>query len=121
MELIKILGQSCPQTESVVLYEVPFNKGCVVSYLNICNMDGNDANISIMIGNRDALEYVPSDPKYYVEYQMLVYANCSSQRLKGVTLSAGDAIMVISNTDTVSFNLFGSEFTQNYNYAEAVG
>ena len=43
MEVIKILGQAAPiliealDEASEILYIVPENKGCVISYLNIIN------------------------------------------------------------------------------------
>lgn len=114
MEVIKILGQANPKSTSEYLYIVPENKGCVISTLNILNKDVNDSIIDIQIGS---IENIDNNTEItYVEYGMLVYANCSSQRLKGVTLAAGDIVLVRTNTDLITFSLFGSEFDQNFSY-----
>jgi len=49
---------------------------------------------------------------------MLIYSKCSSQRLKGITLAAGDIVEITSSTDFISFSLFGSEFDQNFSYTD---
>jgi hypothetical protein len=59
-----------------------------------------------------------ADLKSYIEYGMLVYANCSSQRMKGVTLAQGDTVVVYANSEHITFNLFGSEFNQTFDYDE---
>lgn len=117
MEVIKILGQANPQEATSViqiLYVVPENKGCVISYLNIVNRGLSDGNISIQIGSAEYLENFPEST--WIENNMLVYAQCSSQRLKGATLAAGDIVQITAWTDDMTFVLFGSEFTQNFSY-----
>ena len=114
MEVIKILGQSAPKADTEIIYIVPEDKGCVISVLNIVNTDVYDATISIQIGNADNLQY--NEEVTWIEYGMIVYSKCSSQRLKGVTLAAGDIVQVSSSTEFISFSLFGSEFDQNFSY-----
>jgi hypothetical protein len=114
MEVIKILGQANPQTTEEILYIVPANKGCVISQLNIVNRDYYDATINIKIGSAENIEYNPEIT--WVEQDMLIYSKCSSQRLKGITLAAGDIVQITSSTDFISFSLFGSEFDQNFSY-----
>ncbi len=114
MEVIKILGQANPKSTSEYLYIVPEGKGCVISSLNILNMDIYDSIIDIQIGS---IENIDNNTEItYVEYGMLIYGKCSSQRLKGATLAAGDIVLVRTNTDFISFSLFGSEFDQNFSY-----
>jgi hypothetical protein len=114
METVKILGQACPKISNEILYIVPEKKGCVISHLNIVNADIYDSLISIRIGSAENLENNPDVTQ--IESNMLVYANCSSQRLKGVTLAAGDIVEVASASDFISFSLFGSEFDQDFSY-----
>ena len=114
MEVIKILGQIAPQSTTENIYVVPENKGCVISQLNIVNRDYYDATISIKIGSAENLEFNPEVT--WVEQDMLIYSKCSSQRLKGVTLAAGDIVEITSSTDFISFSLFGSEFDQSFQY-----
>ena len=119
MEVIKILGQAAPAipeagSASEILYIVPENKGCVISQLNIVNRDYYDATISIQIGSSENIEFNPEIT--WVEQDMLIYSKCSSQRLKGITLAAGDIVQITSSTDIISFSLFGSEFDQNFSY-----
>jgi hypothetical protein len=97
MEVIKILGQANPSSTTEIIYIVPENKGCVISQLNIVNSEFNPEIT-------------------WVEQDMLIYSKCSSQRLKGITLAAGDIVQITSSTDFISFSLFGSEFDQNFSY-----
>jgi hypothetical protein len=112
MEVIKILGKASPSGADVNIYTVPTDKGAVISSLNICNRDTYDATIKIAIKDT-AFDPVDED---YLEYNMTVYGNCSAQRLKGVTLAQGDIVVVSSSSENVSFQLFGSEFDQSFEY-----
>lgn len=114
MEVIKILGQVCPTSTNEIIYTVPADKGCVISYINICNRDNYDGEISIQIGNSDALAESPEIT--WMENGMIVYSKCSAQRLKGVTLAQGDIVQVTSSTEHITFVLFGSEFDQTFEY-----
>ena len=112
MEVIKLLGAVSPDPNTLdVVYTVPADKGAVVSSMNICNRDSYDATIQIMI-----YRGATPDPKNYLEFNMLVYGNCSAQRMKGVTLAQGDKVGVYASSEHISFNLFGSEFDQSYEY-----
>jgi hypothetical protein len=108
MEVIKILGTSSPSANTFsLLYIVGEDKGAVISMLNICNIDSYDATIRIAIYQTES----PSNANY-LEYGMLIYGNCSAQRLKGVTLAQGDKIGIWASSENITFNLFGSEFDQ---------
>lgn len=118
MEVIKILGQSNPEAiTNTMLYTVPIDKGTVISYSNICNMDANDGVVNIAV-IRGFMPESGIELKSYIEYGMIVYANCSSQRMKGVTLAQGDTVIVYANTEHIAFSLFGSEFNQTFDYDE---
>lgn len=116
MEVIKVLGQASPDANDLTfLYTVGEDKGAVISMLNICNRDSNDATINISIYRPIEQEEQPANANY-LEYAMLVYGNCSAQRLKGVTLAQGDTVAVWASSANVSFNIFGSEFYQTFEY-----
>jgi hypothetical protein len=40
--------------------------------------------------------------------------------MKGVTLAQGDTVVVYANSEHITFNLFGSEFNQTYDYDETL-
>lgn len=113
MEVIRVLGTSSPSASNfTLLYTVGQDKGAVISILNICNRDSNDATIRIAVYRDES----PVNAEY-LEYGMVVYGNCSAQRLKGVTLAQGDKIGIWASSEHVSFNLFGSTFDQTFEYA----
>lgn len=114
MEVVKILGQVCPLSTAEIIYTVPANKGCVISFLNIVNRDHYDATVSIQVGSSENIDNEPEIT--WLESGMIVYGDCSAQRLKGVTLAAGDIVQVTSSTENITFNLFGSEFNQSFEY-----
>jgi len=113
MEVIRVLGTSSPSASNfTTLYTVGQDKGAVISMLNICNRDSYDATIRIAVYRTES----PSNSEY-LEYGMVVYGNCSAQRLKGVTLAQGDKIGIWASSEHISFNLFGSTFDQTFEYA----
>jgi len=114
MEVIKILGQVSPNSTNEIIYTVPADKGCVISYINICNRDVYDGEISIQIGSSENIDNQPEIT--WMENGMIVYSKCSAQRLKGVTLAQGDIVQVTSSTEHITFVLFGSEFDQTFEY-----
>jgi hypothetical protein len=120
MEVLKILGQENPESVTTTqLYSVPIDKGCVVSYINICNMDAYDAFINIGVIRGHIPEGGVANQSY-IEYHMMVYGNCSAQRMKGVTLAQGDTIAVYASSEHITFSLFGSEFDQTFDYDETL-
>ena len=113
MEVIRVLGTSSPSASNfTTLYTVGQDKGAVISMLNICNRDSYDATIRIAVYRTES----PLNAEY-LEYGMVVYGNCSAQRLKGVTLAQGDKIGIWASSEHISFNLFGSTFDQTFEYA----
>lgn len=113
MEVIRVLGTSSPSASTLsLLFTVGVDKGAVISMLNICNRDSYDATIRIAVYRTES----PANSEY-LEYGMVIYGNCSAQRLKGVTLAQGDKIGVWASSEHISFNLFGSTFDQSFEYA----
>lgn len=112
MEVIRVLGTSSPSANTLsTLYTVGEDKGAVISVLNICNRDNYDATIRIAVHRSES----PANSNY-LEYGMIVYGNCSSNRLKGITLAQGDKISIWASSEHISFNLFGSTFDQTFEY-----
>lgn len=126
METIKILGQSNPiTTQNTILYTVPIDKGCVISHLNILNIGLNTEYYNLAVINGFLPESgVPL--KSYIEYEKSLNSHTSEIKLKGVTLAQGDTIIVNVGSEAgeipsnLSFNLFGSEFDQTYDYDETL-
>lgn len=113
MEVIRVLGTSSPSANNLTtLFTVGEDKGAVISVLNICNRDSYDATIRIAVYRTES----PASADY-LEYGMVVYGNCSAQRLKGVTLAQGDIVGIWASSEHISFNLFGSTFDQTFEYA----
>jgi len=113
MEVIRVLGTSSPTANNfTTLYSVGLDKGAVISMLNICNRDSYDATINIAVFRTESPAIAD-----YLEYGMIIYGNCSAQRLKGVTLAQGDKIGIWASSEHISFNLFGSTFDQTFEYA----
>ena len=113
MEVIRVLGTSSPSASTLsLLFTVGVDKAAVISMLNICNRDSYDATIRIAVYRTES----PASADY-LEYGMVVYGNCSAQRLKGVTLAQGDIVGIWASSEHISFNLFGSTFDQTFEYA----
>lgn len=128
MEIIKILGQSNPiQLEEIAIYTVPIDKGCVISHLNICNRSNTTDYYSVAVINGFLPESgIPT--KSYIEFEKSITGKTSDSKLKGVTLAQGDTIIIKVTSENesgpelsnLSFNLFGSEFDQTYDYDETL-
>lgn len=103
----KILGQSRPSdTNATDLYTVPSSTEAVISTLTATNVDGTASNISIYA--------VPSagsaSQANALVYQAELGANTLQTFTIGITLAAGDKIVVQSATgNAVTYQAFGSE------------
>lgn len=105
----KNLGQVVPAAPGTMLalYTVPAVTQAVVSAITVCNQAAVDATFRISIQVAGAAD----SPKQYIAYDEAVFANDSMDRVIGLTLGAGDIVMVTASAVTVSFNLSGSEIS----------
>ena len=101
-----VLGQLNPSaTTATTLYVVPSATNTIGSTITVCNQAASDATYRIAIRKSGA----SLDPKHYIAYDAVVFANDSVDRTIGLTLAATDIVTVYASTSTLSFNLFGSE------------
>ncbi len=101
----KVLGQLAPASTSGTLYTVPSATETVVSTINACNTGAASATIDIAIRpNGDTLA-----TKHYIISDLVLAAGSTFTYTAGVTLDASDVITVVSSTNDVAFNAFGSE------------
>lgn len=103
----KILGQVSPDAETLTeLYEVPVDTQAVATKLVITNSDAYTTIRVAIIPAEDSL-----DKKNYIFFGHSIQSNETEIVDLGATLGAGDVVSVYANSNTVSFNLFGSEIT----------
>lgn len=105
----KVLGQAAPAADTdTTLYTVPAGKSAVSSSLTICNRDAG-----IVAAYRVAV--VPSGAtlsnQHYINYDKPLNAADTIALVLGLTLAAGDKIVVRASSANVSFGLFGSEIS----------
>lgn len=104
----KVLGQSNPAARTLTdLYTVPGAASVVVSSIVICNQSTADAKARVSVAVAGAAD----EPKQYLYYDLDVPGNETFIATIGITLAATDVVRVYSDTDYLSFNLFGLEST----------
>jgi hypothetical protein len=102
----KILGQSAPSAvTNTDLYTVPALKETIVSTIVVANRS------DLLVNYRVAI--VPSGGsianQHYVAFDVNVGSSDSTTMTLGITLTAGDKIIVRAATANVTFSAFGSE------------
>lgn len=105
----KVIGQIKPAIGGALeqLCVVGASKSVVGSSLVVCNRGAFDtfAKISVAV--------VPSGEtladKHYIHTDVPIKGTNTRKFMDGITLAAGDKVMVGSSTGTVSFSFFGSE------------
>jgi hypothetical protein len=104
----KILGQAAPaaNTDSN-LCVVGAGKQVVTSTLVVCNRSTTQGVAKFRVA------VVPSgatlDAQHYLRYDELVEYRASQDIKIGMTLAAGDTVIVRSSDGNISFTLFGQE------------
>lgn len=104
----KVLGQSNPAINTVTtLYTVPGATSAVVSTVAICNQSSTSANFDLAVRPAGAT----LESKHYISYRTTLAGYQTTTLTLGITLAATDVISCNANTNTVSFNIFGSEIS----------
>lgn len=105
----KILAQSSPISNTPTLLYGPVGAGIntVVSTIAICNRGNSSSTFRISLRENGAAD----NPKQYIAFDTTVPATSTITYTLGITLKTGDAIYVLSSTNNVSFNAFGSEIS----------
>ena len=101
----KVLGQSNPAAATdTTLYTVPALTETVVSTISITNL-GTTGTFRIAV--RPAGASIAN--QHYLVYDATLNANDSITLTLGVTLGTTDVITVYASTNTLAFNVYGSE------------
>lgn len=104
----KVLGQQNPSaTTATTLYTVPSATSTVCSTITICNQAASAATFRIAVRPAGATLAA----QHYISYDTSIPANESMAYTIGLTLSTTDVVTVYASTSTLSFNLYGSEYT----------
>jgi hypothetical protein len=101
----KVLGQVVPSaTTATTLYTVPSATQAVASTMTICNLG---LTTTVRIAVRPAGATLSNE--HYIVYNNTLNSNDTMFLTLGLTLATTDVVTVYSGTNTVSFNLYGSE------------
>ena len=104
----KVLGQLAPAaTTNTNLYTVGAGRSAVVSTLTICNRSSSSATYRIAVRPAAA----PLANEDYIAYDTPIAGNDTVALTLGITLAETDIITVYASTNTLSFNIFGSEMS----------
>jgi len=104
----KVLGQSNPAaTTATTLYTVPSTTSAVCSTLVVCNQASTAATFRIAVRPAGAT----LSAEHYAAYDTSIPANETITFTIGLTLATTDVVTVYASTNTVSFHLYGSEYT----------
>lgn len=103
----KILGQQAPAANSnVTLYTVPAATQAVISTLAIVNRGTNSKIRVAVVPDGQVLAN-----EHYIEYDRILDSRDSYRITIGISLGAGDRIVIRCDTTNCSFSLFGTEIT----------
>lgn len=106
----KVAGQAAPSAnQDTVLLTVGANKQFLGSTLAIVNRNTAGVISSFRVAVVPAGETLSA--KHYIEYEKLIDARDSKRLTIGMTLGAGDSVIVRSSSADLSFTLFGSEIS----------
>jgi glucose-6-phosphate dehydrogenase assembly protein OpcA len=104
--IYKVLAQANPAaTTASTLYTVPATTSTVVSTITVANLAGSAATYRISV--RPGAETQAN--KHYIAYDVTVGANDTTTLTLGLTLATTDVITVYASTNTLAFNVYGSE------------
>lgn len=104
----KVLGQSNPSAATLTtLYTVPASTEAVGSTILVSNR--SDVATSFRIAVRPAGAGISDE--HYLYYDVPIGGNDTFAATVGITLEATDVVSVYATLATLSFNLFGQEFS----------
>jgi hypothetical protein len=104
--IYKVLGQLNPASDTpTTVYTVPSSNSAVISSIAICNTNAANALINIAV--------CPANTAITTAQYIVNNATCAPYDTifltLGVTLATTDTVVVQSNNNDTSFNIFGSE------------
>jgi len=101
----KILGQATGLVETI-LYTVPAGMSATISTLSIANVSASIVTYTVAV--RPSGTTITA-MKHFLCSGVPVNANDAVFLTIGLTLSAGDVVVVSANNSNVAFGLFGAE------------
>jgi hypothetical protein len=105
----KVLGQSVSVANTAVHgYTVPTGGNAVVSTVNICNRS-TTSDLTYRLAVLPSGETLAD--KHYIIYDAVLAAKDAIGFTYGITLAAGDKIVLIAPTADFSMTVFGQEIT----------
>lgn len=103
----KVLAQANPAaTTETLLYTVPSATQAVISTIAVCNQSGTSGTYRIAV--RPSADSTTA-AKHYIVYGATVAGSDAVLLTIGVTLAAGDKILVYGSSANQSYSVFGSE------------
>lgn len=108
METLRVLAQAAPDaTVLTEFYTVASATFTAISSMVICNQ--NNSNIAFRVSI--AVGGTTDDVKQYLYFDLPMLANDTFIAMIGMTLAATDVIRIQTDTNNVSFTLFGDEIS----------
>lgn len=103
----KVLAQDNPAaTTETILYTVPAATEAVISTISVCNQSGTSGTYRIAV--RPSADSTTT-AKHWIVYGATVAGSDAILLTIGVTLAAGDKILVYASSANQSYSVFGSE------------
>jgi len=104
----KVLGQSAPAaTTATTIYTVPASTEAIVSTIFICNRGATSATYRIALREGGAALV----DKHYLVFDAPAAGNDTTTITSGITMSAGDLLIVYASNANLTFNVSGSEIS----------
>lgn len=105
-EILQVLGQIVPIANTLTaLYTVPSSTSASISSIIVCNQNNTIVLFRIAV----AVSGTVDSSKQYLYFDLPLDSNDTFIATVGISLATGDIVRVLSNTDNVSFNIFGVE------------
>lgn len=106
----KVLGQINPTANSQAnVYSVPVGTEAVISTIAICNQTGSNASYSLIVIPGNEAFSDPANAKHFVVRGATVPAADTIMLTVGITANTGTLIACNTNSNNISFSIFGSE------------
>jgi len=106
--ILKVLGQSNPSaTTLTTAYTVPASTTASVNSIMVCNRSGTGTSFRIAV--RPAGASISNE--HYLYYDVAIGGNDTFAASLGISLATTDVVSVYATLATLSFNIFGQEFS----------
>lgn len=106
----KVLAQSAPSTASnTSIYTVPSSTSTVVSTVTVCNRSASSVQYRIAVKPTAGTTLAN---EHYIAYNATVAAYDTVCLTLGLTLAENNNLVVFAGSNTLTFNVFGSEVSE---------